>query len=78
MRGAVCLIGFIIGLVAVGCAKDKYHLNPTHKEEIFLPPNEKRYNEPETAPYQKKREQTSDQKTLLDKPMPGPTGLGGF
>ena len=78
MRRVVSVLAFVAGVVVVGCAQDKYHLNPTHKEEPFLPPNEKRYNEPETAPYRKPPAPVEEEKALLNRPMNGPNGLGGF
>ncbi|HVK09036.1 MAG TPA: hypothetical protein VM597_09695, partial [Gemmataceae bacterium] len=76
MRGAMRVVAFVVGVAACGCAQDKYHLNPKHPEQPFLPPNEKRYNEPETAPYRKSLEPTGqDEKALLNRPMAGPNGL---
>jgi hypothetical protein len=77
MRGVMRALAFVVGVAGAGCAQDKYHMNPKHREEIFLPPNEKRYNEPETAPYRKPLETTQDEKALLTRPM-GPGGPGGF
>jgi hypothetical protein len=77
MRRVVSVVAFIVGVAVVGCAKDRYNLNPIHREEPFLPPNEKRYNEPETAPYRKPAAPLPEEKALLTRPM-GPNGLGGF
>src|SRR5690349_1961836 len=71
MRGVISAVAFVVGLsvlAAMGCAQDKYHMNPKHPEEPFLPPNEKRYNEPETAPYRKPLEPLKDEKALLSRP----------
>jgi hypothetical protein len=78
MRGVISVVAFLVGLAALGCAEDKYHMTPKRKEEPFLPPNEKRYNEPETAPYRKPLEPTKDEKALLTRPAPGPNSLGGL
>jgi len=80
MRGTLWAIGlFIAMMAAAGCAKDKYHMKPVVKEEPILPPNEKRYNEPDTATWKPPPPQ-KDEKTLLGRPGPamGPSGLGGF
>jgi hypothetical protein len=78
MRRVVSVVAFVVGVAVVGCAEDKYRLNPVHKEEPFLPPDEKRYNEPETAPYRKPLAPVQEEKALLSRPMSGPNGLGGF
>jgi hypothetical protein len=80
MRGTLWAIGLFIAMMsAAGCAKDKYHMKPVVKEEPILPPNEKRYNEPDTATWKPPPPQ-KDEKTLLGRPGPamGPSGLGGF
>jgi hypothetical protein len=79
MRGALWALGLIVAMVAAaGCHHDKYNLKPKEKDEPVLPPDEKRYNEPDTAPY-KKPPPPKDEKTLLGRPpsLPG-SGLGGF
>lgn len=79
MRGTLWAIGLLTAMIAAaGCHHDKYNMKPKAKEEPFLPPNEKRYNEPETAPY-KKPPPPKDEKTLLGRPGPGMgPGMGGF
>lgn len=79
MRGTFWAIGLLMAMIAAaGCHHDKYNLRPKSKEEPFLPPNEKHYNEPETAPY-KKPPPPKDEKTLLGRPGPGMgPGMGGF
>jgi hypothetical protein len=74
-------LGFAI-LAIAGCYHDKYHSKPDVKEEAVLPPHEKRYDEPDTAPY-KKPPPPKDEKTLLGKTPgsfggPGGGGPGGF
>jgi hypothetical protein len=80
MRGALWAVGLVAALAAgAGCHHDKYNMKPVEKEEPILPPDEKRYNEPETAKY-RKPPPPKDEKTLLGRPgggMPS-TGFGGF
>lgn len=42
----------LIGLV-LGCAKDKYGLKTKHAEEMVLPPDEPRFNNPPQSEYKK-------------------------
>lgn len=54
MRGLRLACGFVIGLLALlGCHHDKYGMIPPAKEEYTLPPDEPRYNLPDTAGYRK-------------------------
>jgi hypothetical protein len=79
MRGSlrVGALGLFAALAALGCAEDKYHLAPKFREEAVLPPNEKRYNEPDTATY-RKPPPPKDEKSLLGRGGgPGGPGLGG-
>jgi hypothetical protein len=78
MRRVMAVVAFVVGVAVVGCAEDKYRLNPVHKEEVFLPPDEKRYNQPETAPYRKPLAPLQEEKALLSRPMTGLNGPGGF
>jgi hypothetical protein len=78
MRGALWAVGLLAAMAAAaGCHHDKYNMKPTVKEEPVLPPAEKRYNEPDTAPY-KRPTPPKDEKTLLGRPGGGMPGLGGF
>jgi hypothetical protein len=83
MRGTFGAIGLAIGLLAVGlgCHHDKYNMKPPKVEEYQLPPDEKRYNQPDTAPY-KKPPPAKEVKTLLGRPggggFSGGGGPGGF
>lgn len=79
MRGAFMAFGLFVAVAsAVGCAQDKYNMKVKEKEEAILPPDEKRYNEPDTAPY-KKPPPPKDEKTLIGRPGPGMgPGVGGF
>ena len=62
----------------VGCAEDKYKLTPKFREEAILPPDEPRYNLPDTATY-RKPPPPKDEKTLLGRNgTPGMSGPGGF
>ncbi len=74
----------MLGLVVLlGCHHDKYHIKPKKVEEYAIPPDETRYNLPDTAGY-KKPPPEKDDKTLFGKQggpggkSPGPGGLGGF
>jgi hypothetical protein len=80
MRGTLRMgaLGLFAALAAlVGCAEDKYNLNPKFREEAILPPDEKRYNEPDTATY-RKPPPPKDEKALIGRngggAMPGPGG----
>lgn len=79
MRGALLAIGLFVAMAtAFGCAQDKYHMKVKEKEEPILPPDEKRYNEPDTAGY-KKPPPPKDEKTLLGRPGTGMgPGFGGI
>ena len=76
MRAAIALA---VALAAVGCHHDKYDTSGPRKEEYILPPDEKRYNEPDTATYRKPPQPKSEE-TLLNRGRgPGmPGGPGGF
>jgi hypothetical protein len=75
MRGTLRAVALAAGLsAATGCHHDKHAVKPPEVEEYFLPPDEKRYNEPDTAPY-RKPPPPKDEKTLLGRPGGG--GLGG-
>lgn len=80
MRDALRAVGLVALLAAVGCHRDKYNLNPVVREEVVMPPNEKRYNEPDTAGYrQQKQPQPKDDAALMSRPGGiGPLGPGGF
>jgi hypothetical protein len=76
MRAALALA---VALAATGCYHDKYDVSGPKKEEYILPPNEKRYNEPDTAIY-RPPPPAKKQDTLLNRDRgPGlPGGPGGF
>jgi hypothetical protein len=81
MRVALRLFSFLLGLAAIiGCHHDKYNIKPEQVEEYYLPPDEPRYNLPDTAPYKKPPAPKDSKDTLIGKPGPGngPGGLGGF
>ena len=50
MRAVVALV---VALLAIGCYHDKYDVNngPPKREEYVFPPDQARFNEPETATY---------------------------
>lgn len=74
------LLALVVALAAVGCYHDKYNVNGPVKEEYLLPPDEPRYNQPDTATYRRKP-QEKQQDTLMNRNKaggPGGNGLGGF
>jgi hypothetical protein len=75
-----CLTALTLaGGVVAGCYHDKYQMKPPEREDYALPPHEKRFNEPETAPHRPPLP-PKEEKTLLGRP-PTPTmpvGVGGF
>jgi hypothetical protein len=74
MRGVLragVLAGLTAGLVGLGCHQDKYALQPLVVEEYKLPPDEARYNKPDTAGYRKPPPKPRDEKNMKDRP-------GGF
>ena len=82
MRTMLALVVALAALTAVGCYHDKYNLNGPKREDYELPPDEARYNLPETAPY-KPPPPPKQQSTLANggnSPAAGaPNGkLGGF
>jgi hypothetical protein len=80
MRCVLRILGLGMGVVAVvGCHHDKYNIKPPHVEEYYLPPDESRYNQPDTANYKKPAPQ-KDEKKNLDRPGfgSGPGNMGGF
>lgn len=81
MRGALRAVGLVALMAAVGCHRDKYNLEPTRREEVVLPPDEKRYNEPDTAGYRQKKQESKDDKAMMGGGRPGGIGTmgpGGF
>jgi hypothetical protein len=76
MRGALRILSLTTGLAAIiGCHHDKYNIKPPQVEEYCIPPDEARYNLPDTAPYKKPPPQ-KDEKALLGKQGPGMGGGG--
>jgi hypothetical protein len=69
---------FVGAAVLVGCARDKYNMRPKFPEEYQLPPNERRYNEPDTAGYRKPPAPAKEEKTALGRPGSPGGGYGGF
>jgi hypothetical protein len=76
------LLALVVALVA-GCYHDKYHLAGPKKEECVLPPDQPRYNLPETATW-RAPPPPKEQDTLLNRGGNTPGGggapgkLGGF
>jgi len=75
--GSICLAWMV--LLILGCHHDKYNMKPALREEYVLPPQEKRFNEPEMAPY-RKPPPPKEEKTLLGRPPTpmSPAGLAGL
>ena len=76
MRGALRAFMLAFLVASFGCHHDKYNMNPTVKEQYAEPPNEARYNLPDTAGYRKPAAPKED-KTMTGKMGGGPGG-GGF
>jgi hypothetical protein len=73
------LLALVAALSAVGCYHDKYNINRPKAEEYLVPPDEPRYNEPDTAGY-KPPPPPKQQDTLIgggNSPTPGGK-MGGF
>ena len=71
------LLALIVALAATGCYHDKYDVNGPVREEYHLPPNEERYNRPDTATYRQKTPEKQPD-TLTNKGRGGAGGPGGF
>ncbi len=77
------LLALVVALATVGCYHDKYNVNGPKKEEYYLPPDEDRYNLPDTAKF-RPPPPPKQQDTLMNKGgggvggRPGGNGLGGF
>ncbi len=71
------LLGLIVALAATGCYHDKYDVNGAQRERYNLPPDEARYNLPETATY-RAPPPPKKQDTLTSRDRGGRTGPGGF
>jgi hypothetical protein len=73
------LLALVVALAALGCYHDKYNMIGPKKEEYVEPPDQARYNNPETAPY-KPPPAPKEQDTLIKsgKGSGGGNGLGGF
>jgi len=78
------LFALIVALASVGCYHDKYNVNGPKREDYVQPPDEARYNLPDTATYRPKSAE-KQQDTLLNKASGGGpsgrmggNGLGGF
>lgn len=78
MRGkALVAVGLAVA-AAVGCHHDKYGLAYKPKEEVVLPADEARFNNPPSAPYKKRPLKGGEEKALLarDKMVGGSGGPG--
>jgi hypothetical protein len=84
MRALIALAAVAAAVAVTGCYHDKYGLSGPKREEYVLPPDQKRYNEPDTATW-KPPPPPKQQDTLMNKAgLGGPTppvrggGPGGF
>jgi hypothetical protein len=81
MRALLALAVTIATIAAVGCYHDKRGMNTVTREDYMLPPNEKRYSEPDTAGY-RAPPPIKQQDTLMNKGggggRMGGNGLNGF
>ena len=73
------LLALIVAFASIGCYHDKYDVNGPQREDYRLPPDEDRYNLPDTATY-RAPPPVKQQETLMNRGGGGPTGnnLGGF
>jgi hypothetical protein len=79
MRALIALALFV-ALASIGCYHDKYNLSGPKREDYELPPDQARFNQPETAPY-KPPPAPKEQDTLIKSGSKGAGaggGLGGF
>jgi hypothetical protein len=78
MRALLALVVALFALAAIGCYHDKYDVNGPVREEYRLPPDEARYNQPDTATFRRKAPE-KQQETLMNRNKGGgPGGPGGF
>jgi hypothetical protein len=76
MRAVVALLVALVALGSVGCYHDKYDVNhgAPKREEYIFPPDQARFNEPETATYRATPPQKK-QDTVLNRGGPvSPSG----
>jgi hypothetical protein len=80
MRTMLALVVALATVAAVGCYHDKHNLAGPKREDYELPPDEARYNLPDTAPYKpppvKKQQDNLSNRGGGNSPVGG--GLGGF
>ncbi|MCS6867111.1 MAG: hypothetical protein RMJ56_14020 [Gemmataceae bacterium] len=67
------LVALLAAWTATGCYHDKYGLYEPPKDEYVLPPDEARYNLPETATY-RAAPKPKQEDTLMNRARGGPTG----
>jgi hypothetical protein len=53
MRTGSLMTVFVALLVSLGCHHDKYGIKTSHPEELTVPPDEPRYNNPPQSEYKK-------------------------
>ena len=64
------LLALVVALAATGCYHDNYNVSGPPREDYQLPPNEERYNRPDTATYRPKTPE-KQQDTLINKARNG-------
>lgn len=81
MRAVFATVAALALLAGTGCYHDRYDVGVPKHEEYVLPPNESRYNLPDTATFRPKSPERQ-QETLLNRnksnPNLMPGGPGGF
>ncbi len=72
------LLALVVALAAVGCYHDKYNTSGPKREDYQIPPDEPRFNEPETAIYRPppapKQQETLTNRGGGNTPMGNKTG----
>jgi hypothetical protein len=73
------LLALVVALTAVGCYHDKYNMIGPKREDYEIPPDQPRYNLPDTAPY-RPPPAPKQEETLMNKNEGSKlgSGLGGF
>lgn len=75
-RAVVCATLTACLAVLTGCHHDKYNLAYTPKEEMILPPDEPRFNNPPEEKYKKPKPRSEDT-SLMGGGRGGPGKMGG-
>ena len=75
MRALLALVLATVAAAATGCYHDKYGLNGTAREDYVLPPDEDRYNRPDTAAY-RAPPKAKQEDNLVNRARGGAMGAG--